>query len=84
MTARAASLLAIRHGKLLLLLLCAVQFLDVADSSITKVALPSIRRDLGFSAQGMQWVLGCEGVKGVVAKAIKARLAASQPLAEVL
>jgi MFS family permease len=55
-TARSASLLATRHGKLLLLL-CAVQFLDVVDSSIMNVALPSIRRDLGFSAQGLQWVL---------------------------
>jgi hypothetical protein len=36
---------------LLLLLLCAVQFLDVVDSSIMNVAVPSIRRDLGFSAQ---------------------------------
>ena len=57
MTAQPASLLATRRGKLLLLLLCAVQFLDVVDSSIMNVALPSIRRDLGFSAQGLQWVL---------------------------
>ena len=34
-----------------------MQFLDVADSSIMNVALPSIRRDLGFSVQGLQWVL---------------------------
>jgi MFS family permease len=54
---QSASLLATRRGKLLLLLLCAVQFLDVADSSIMNVALPSIRRDLGFSVQGLQWVL---------------------------
>jgi EmrB/QacA subfamily drug resistance transporter len=52
-----ASLLATRRGKLLLLLLCAVQFLDVVDSSIMNVALPSIRRDLHFSAQDLQWVL---------------------------
>ena len=57
MSAQSGSLLAARHGKLLLLLLCAVQFLDVADSSIMNVALPSIRRDLGFSVQGLQWVL---------------------------
>jgi EmrB/QacA subfamily drug resistance transporter len=56
-TDRPASLLATRRGKLLLLLLCAVQFLDVVDSSIMNVALPSIRRDLGFSAQDLQWVL---------------------------
>ena len=57
MTDPPASLLATRRGRLLLLLLCAVQFLDVVDSSIMNVALPSIRRDLGFSAQGLQWVL---------------------------
>jgi hypothetical protein len=33
-------MLATRRGKLLLLLLCAVQFLDVVDSSIMNVALP--------------------------------------------
>jgi MFS family permease len=55
--ARSGSLLATGRGKLLLLLLCAVQFLDVADSSIMNVALPSIRRDLGFSVQGLHWVL---------------------------
>ena len=57
MTAPPASFLATRRGRLTLLLLCAVQFLDVVDSSIMNVALPSIRRDLGFSAQGLQWVL---------------------------
>jgi EmrB/QacA subfamily drug resistance transporter len=56
-TAQLSSPLATRRGKLLLLLLCAVQFLDVVDSSIMNVALPSIRRDLGFSAQSLQWVL---------------------------
>jgi EmrB/QacA subfamily drug resistance transporter len=56
-TAQPASPLATRRGKLLLLLLCAVQFLDVVDSSIMNVALPSIRRDLGFTAQDLQWVL---------------------------
>ena len=57
MTAPSVPVLATRRGKLTLLLLCAVQFLDVVDSSIMNVALPSIRRDLGFSAQGLQWVL---------------------------
>jgi MFS family permease len=57
MTAPPAPFLATRRGRLTLLLLCAVQFLDVADSSIMNVALPSVRRDLGFSAQGLQWVL---------------------------
>ena len=57
MTDRPASVLATRRGKLLLMLLCAVQFLDVVDSSIMNVALPSIRRDLGFSVENLQWVL---------------------------
>ena len=57
MTTQPASFLATRRGRLTLLLLCAVQFLDVADSSIMNVALPSIRRDLGFSVQNLQWVL---------------------------
>src|ERR671931_2794396 len=51
------SFLATRRGRLTLLLLCAVQFLDIIDSSIMNVALPSIRRDLHFSQQGLQWVL---------------------------
>jgi len=38
-------------------LLCAVQFLDILDSSIVNVALPSIQRDLRFSQQNLQWVL---------------------------
>jgi EmrB/QacA subfamily drug resistance transporter len=46
-----------RRGLRTLLLLCAVQFLDIVDSSIMNVALPSIRDDLGFSVQNLQWVL---------------------------
>src|SRR5499426_753232 len=46
-----------RGGLGLLVLLCAVQFLDIVDSSIMNVALPSIRADLGFSQQRLQWVL---------------------------
>ena len=45
-----------RRGALTLALLCAVQFLDIVDSSITNVAFPSIKRDLLFSQQGLQWV----------------------------
>ena len=41
---------------LTLLLLCSIQFLDVVDSSITNVALPSIQRALHFSQQNLQWV----------------------------
>ena len=46
-----------RRGLRTLLLLCAVQFLDIVDSSIMNVALPSIRDDLGFTQQSLQWVL---------------------------
>src|SRR5205814_9251117 len=50
------SFLATRRGKLTLALLCAVAFLDFVDASIVNVALPSIRRDLGFSEQSLVWV----------------------------
>lgn len=46
-----------RRGKQILLLLLAVAFLDFVDASIVNVALPSIRADLGFSLQNLQWVL---------------------------
>ncbi|GAA2063608.1 MFS transporter [Catenulispora yoronensis] len=39
-----------------MLLLCGVAFLDLVDASIVNVALPSIRKDLDFSTQGLQWV----------------------------
>ncbi|HEY2716814.1 MAG TPA: MFS transporter [Solirubrobacterales bacterium] len=45
-----------RRGKLILALLCSVAFLDFVDASIVNVALPSIRTDLGFSEQSLQWV----------------------------
>src|SRR5262245_62277186 len=45
-----------RLGALTLGLLCAVQFLDIVDTAIVNVALPSIQRSLGFSQQGLQWV----------------------------
>jgi EmrB/QacA subfamily drug resistance transporter len=51
------SVLATRKGKLTLALLCGVAFLDFVDASIVNVALPSIRDDLGFSVQSLQWVL---------------------------
>src|SRR5437899_11674233 len=50
------SFLATRRGKLTLALLAAIAFLDFVDASITNVALPSIRRDLHFSVQGLQWI----------------------------
>jgi EmrB/QacA subfamily drug resistance transporter len=51
------SFLATGRGKLTLAFLCMVGFLDFVDASIVNVALPSIRRDLGFSVQNLQWVL---------------------------
>src|ERR671930_2274691 len=45
-----------RLGVLTLLLLCAIQFMDVADTSIVNVALPSIQHSLRFSQQNLQWV----------------------------
>ena len=51
------SFLATRRGKLTLAFLCAVAFLDFADTSIVNVALPSIRHDLHFTIQNLQWVL---------------------------
>ncbi|HEY1238742.1 MAG TPA: MFS transporter [Solirubrobacterales bacterium] len=55
--APAPSVLATREGKLTLALLCGVAFLDFVDASIVNVALPSIRDDIGFSVQSLQWVL---------------------------
>ena len=52
-----SSFLATRRGKLVLVFLCAVAFLDFLDTSIVNVALPSIARDLRFSVQSLQWVL---------------------------
>jgi EmrB/QacA subfamily drug resistance transporter len=51
-----SSFLATRRGKLTLALLCAVAFLDFVDASIVNIALPSIRRSLHFSVEGLQWV----------------------------
>ena len=45
-----------RLGVITLVLLCAVQFLDIVDSAIVNVALPSIQHSLHFSQQNLQWV----------------------------
>ena len=50
------SFLSATRGKLTLALLASVAFIDFVDASIVNVALPSIRRDLGFSVQDLQWV----------------------------
>src|ERR1700756_5153308 len=51
-----SSFLHTRLGLLTLLLLCGIQFMDVADTSIVNVALPSIQHSLKFSQQNLQWV----------------------------
>jgi EmrB/QacA subfamily drug resistance transporter len=51
------SLLATRRGIAILLLLSLVQFMDILDASILNIALPSIKNDLGFSQEGLQWVV---------------------------
>src|SRR3954447_20198561 len=50
------SFLSTRRGKLILALLASVAFLDFVNASIVNIALPSIRRDLGFSEQSLVWV----------------------------
>jgi EmrB/QacA subfamily drug resistance transporter len=50
------SFLSTRRGKLTLALLASVAFLDFVDASIVNIALPSLRADLGFSVQALQWV----------------------------
>src|SRR6266536_1929493 len=52
-----ASLLSSRRGVAILLLLSLVQFMDVLDASILNIALPSIKTDLGFTQQSLQWVV---------------------------
>ena len=53
---REPSFLATRRGKLTLVLLCGIAFLDFVDGSITNVALPSIRHSLHFSVDGLTWI----------------------------
>ena len=50
------SVLATRRGKLTLVVLCAVAFLDFVDASIVNIALPAIRADLHMSVQSLQWI----------------------------
>ncbi|HEU5476300.1 MAG TPA: MFS transporter [Gaiellaceae bacterium] len=52
-----ASSLATRRGIAILLLLSLVQFMDILDASILNIALPSIKDDLGFTQQSLQWVV---------------------------
>jgi EmrB/QacA subfamily drug resistance transporter len=54
---REQSFLRSGRGALTLALLLLVQFLDFLDVSIVNVALPSIKHELGFSEQNLQWVV---------------------------
>lgn len=47
---------------LVVALACAGQFLVVLDVSVVNVALPSMRADLGMSAQGLQWVVNAYAI----------------------
>ena len=40
-----------------LVLVCLAQFMVILDATIVNVALPSIQRDLEFSAADLQWVI---------------------------
>jgi EmrB/QacA subfamily drug resistance transporter len=42
---------------LILVLVCIAQFMVILDATIVNVALPSVQRDLGFSATDLQWVI---------------------------
>jgi len=42
---------------MVLSLVCACQFMVILDAAIVNVALPSIRRDLGFTPTGLAWVV---------------------------
>jgi EmrB/QacA subfamily drug resistance transporter len=53
----ATSTLSSRRGVAILLLLSVVQFMDILDASILNIALPSIKTDLGFGQQSLQWVV---------------------------
>src|SRR5919109_1042655 len=46
-----------RNSNALLLIVCLGQFMVILDVSIVNVALPSIKGALGFSTNGLQWVL---------------------------
>ena len=54
---QSATSLSSRRGVAILILLCLVQFMDILDASILNIALPSIKRDLGFTQEGLQWVV---------------------------
>jgi EmrB/QacA subfamily drug resistance transporter len=46
-----------RRATWALVVICAAQLMVVVDVTIVNIALPSIQRDLGFSAAGLEWVV---------------------------
>src|SRR5437764_7603521 len=56
-TAAPAGAAAPVHKGLVLAIACLGQFMVVLDVAIVTVALPAMRRDLDFSATGLQWVV---------------------------
>ena len=47
-----------KHKHLALFLLCLASFMAVVDDTIVTIALPSMRRELGFSGADAQWIPG--------------------------
>ncbi|MFL5847022.1 MAG: MFS transporter [Solirubrobacteraceae bacterium] len=45
------------HLRWILVLCCLAQFMVILDVSVVNVALPSIRKDLGFNAIDLQWIV---------------------------
>ena len=45
-----------RSERMILLLLCSVQFIVVLDTTVVNIALPAIQEALHFSPQNLQWV----------------------------
>ena len=54
---------------LTLWLLSAAQFMLVLDVAVVNVALPSMQRTLGLSAEGLQWVVGNRQLRALFRKA---------------
>jgi EmrB/QacA subfamily drug resistance transporter len=54
---RVQSTLDAARKRWILALTCLAQFMVILDVSVVNVALPSIRKDLGFSAVDLQWVV---------------------------
>jgi EmrB/QacA subfamily drug resistance transporter len=46
-----------RNGGLALAVICVAQLMVVLDATVVNVALPNIRRDLGFSTDNLTWVI---------------------------